>query len=198
MRRAQISPQASSDIAKLAQGTDRVQVALEALKESKLTPQQITELTALLQSAKKTKRTSRASKSQPENQTKAVDGQQAVEGKIAANRTQCDTRLDDWSFGRSRTDQVAYALKSQCRPASREQNKAYVESLIRKANAETLSKAGAIDLQRYRQKGVRDATGGIFLDEASGTVFEFFIFSDRDNRPGPGMLLVKAPANSKK
>jgi hypothetical protein len=54
MAGAQISRGADLDIAKLAQGADRAQVALEALKESTLTAEQVEQLKALLKSVSPT------------------------------------------------------------------------------------------------------------------------------------------------
>jgi hypothetical protein len=90
MEPVQITPKASQDIvklaqgaqdlAKLAQGVDRAQVALEALQESELTPKQVQKLEALL---KKVSAPS-ATTSPAVSEIKPVDGHQVSEKEQAA------------------------------------------------------------------------------------------------------------------
>lgn len=108
-------PKAIQDIAKLAQGVNRAEVALDALKESELTPKQVQQLEALL---KKVSAPS-ATKSPAVGEIKTIDNHQAVVGQITVNGQQLDTLLSEGSFNKSRSDQHEYAAKLDCRMATR-------------------------------------------------------------------------------
>ena len=75
-------PKAIQDIAKLAQGVNRAEVALEALKESELTPKQVQKLEALL---KKVSAPS-ATTSPAVGEIKTIDNHQAVVGQITVEQ----------------------------------------------------------------------------------------------------------------
>ena len=187
----QITPQASQDIAKLARGVNRAEVALEALKESELTPKQVQQLEALL---KKVSAPS-ATTSPAGSEIRSVDGHQAVVGKITVNGQQLDTLLSEGSFNKSLEDQIAYAAKLGYRMATREEHVAYVKDLLAKEENNTINEAEKNALKTYRERYVRDAQGG--LDVYGRRVFDGDNgWRDGDN-PNNGALFVRASAESK-
>jgi len=98
MEPVQITPKASQDITKLAQGVDIAQVALDALKESKLTPNQVKQLEALLKTVSPTEGAASATTSAAGGRIETVDGHQAVVGQITVEGRQLDTLLSEGSF----------------------------------------------------------------------------------------------------
>jgi hypothetical protein len=174
-------PKAIQDIAKLAQGVTRAEVALEALKESQLTPKQVQQLEALL-------------KKVAVAELKSVDGHQAVVGKITVNGQQLDTLLSEGSFNKSRSDQHEYAAKLDCRMATRAENRAYVDSLLAKEEDKSINAAEANALETYRDRYVRDDQGGLVVDGRRGGVVDFWL--DYVS-PRYGALFVRASAESK-
>ena len=132
MEPVQITPKASLDIAKLALGADRAQVALDALRESNLSPAQVKQLEALLKMVSPTEGAASATKSPAVSEIKLVDGHQAVVGKITVNGQQLDTLLSEGSFNKSRWGEHKYAAELDCRMATRAENRAYVDSLLAK------------------------------------------------------------------
>jgi len=139
----QITPQAIQDIAKLAQGVDRTQVALEALKDCHLTLAQVQQLEALLKTASPTEGAASATKSEAVAELKSVDGHQAVVGKITVKGQQLDTLLSEGSFNKTRPDQHEYAAKLDYRMATRAENRAYVDSLLVKEEDKSITEAEA-------------------------------------------------------
>jgi hypothetical protein len=99
MEPVQTSSKSSTDIATLEQGTNRAQVALDVLKESTLTPDQLKQLEALLRSASPTEGAPSATQSQAGGRFELVDGHQAVVGRITVNGQQLDTLLSEGSSG---------------------------------------------------------------------------------------------------
>ena len=191
MEPVQITPKASSDIAKLAQGVDRAEVALEALNESELTPKQVQKLEALLR--KVSARTATTSPAVSEN--KSVDGHEAVVGQITVNGQQLDTLLSEGSFNKSREDQIAYARKLGYRRATREEHVAYVKDLLAKEDNNTINEAEKNALKTYRERYVRDTQGGLVVD---GRCVRGRGYHWRGNvYPGYGALFVRASAESK-
>ena len=191
MEPVQITPKASSDIAKLAQGVDRAEVALEALKESELTPKQVQQLEALL---KKVSAPS-ATTSPAGSEIRSVDGHQAVVGKITVNGQQLDTLLSEGSFNRSRSSQREYAVKLGYRMATREEHVAYVEDLLAKEDNNTINEAEKNALKTYRERYVRDTEGGLVVD--GRRVRDFDAYWHDIDFPNRGALFVRASAESK-
>ena len=191
MEPVQITPKASSDIAKLAQGVNRAEVALEALKESELTPKQVQQLEGLL---KKVSAPS-ATTSPAVAELRSVDGHQAVVGKITVNGQQLDTLLSEGSFNKSIEDQIAYAAKLGYRMATREEHVAYVKDLLAKEKNNTINEAEKNALKTYRERYVRDTEGGLDVDgrRVRGNVFIW----DDDGYRTFGALFVRASAESK-
>ena len=186
----QITPKASQDIAKLAQGVDRVEVALETLKESELTPKRVQQLEALL---KKVSAPS-ATTSPAVGEIKTIDNHQAVVGQITVKGQQLDTLLTEGSFNKTREDQIAYAQRLGYRLATRAENRAYVRSLLAKEKDKSINAAEANALKTYRDRYVRDTKGGLHV--VGRRVYDYGRWVGRDN-PGRGALFVRASAESK-
>jgi hypothetical protein len=187
----QITPKASQDIAKLAQGLDRAEVALAALKDSELTLKQVQQLEALL---KKVSAPS-ATTSPAVGEIKTIDNNQAVVGQITVNGQQLDTLLSEGSFNKSRSDLDEYAAKLNYRMATRAENQAYVDSLLAKEADKSINAAEANALKTYRDRYVRDDQGGLDVDgrRVDVDVFDWLDFA----APGLGALFVRASAESK-
>ena len=184
-------PKAIQDIAKLAQGVNRAEVALDALKESELTPKQVQQLEALL---KKVSAPS-ATKSPAVGEIKTIDYYQAVVGQITVNGQQLDTLLSEGSFDKSRSDQYKYAAKLDCRMATRAENRAYVDSLLAKEEDTSINAAEAKALKTYRSRYVRDDQSGLDVDSR-----RVYVNDGRWNDcdiPDNGALFVRASAESK-
>jgi hypothetical protein len=192
MEPVQITPKASSDIAKLAQGVNRAEVALEALKESELTPKQVQQLEAL------PKRVSvpSATTSPAVGEIKTIDNHQAVVGQITVNGQQLDTLLSEGSFNKLRSDQHKYAEELGYRMATRAENRAYVDSLLAKEEDKSINAAEANALKTYRERYLRDDQGGLSVD---GRRVDGFAYSwrARGAAPSRGALFVRASAESK-
>ena len=186
------TPKGIQDIGKLEQGVNRAQLALEALKDSQLTPAQVKELEALL---KKVSAPS-ATTSPAVSEIKSVDGHQAVVGKITVNGQQLDTLLSEGSFNKSRPDQHKYAADLDCRMATRAENRAYVDSLLAKEEDTSINAAEANALKTYRNRYVRDDRGGLVVDGRRVRDNYHFLWSD-DGVPSRGALFVRASAESK-
>ncbi len=176
-------PKAIQDIAKLAQGVTRAEVALEALKESELTPKQVQQLEALLKRA-----TAVA-------ELKSVDGHQAVVDKITVNGQQLDTLLSEGSFNKSLSFQHMYAAELGYRMATRAENLAYVDSLLAKEEDKSINAAEADALKTYRDSWVRDAQGGLGVD--GRRVCDSDLCWYDNGLPNIGALFVRASAESK-
>ena len=187
----QITKKAIEDIAKLAQGVNRAEVALEALKESELTPKQVQKLEALL---KKVSAPS-ATTSPAFGEIKTIDNHQAVVGQITVNGQQLDTLLSEGSSNKSRSDQEKYAAELDCRMATRAENRAYVDSLLAKEDDKSINADEADALKTYRERFVRDDKGGLAVvgRYVDGDVRYWFA---HDN-PNCGALFVRASAESK-
>ena len=184
-------PKAIQDIAKLAQGLDRAEVALDALKESELTPKQVQQLEALL---KKVSAPS-ATTSPAVGEIKTIDNHQAVVGQITVNGQQLDTLLSEGSFNKSRSDQHKYAAELDCRMATRAENRAYVDSLLAKEEDTSINAAEAKALKTYRSRYVRDDQSGLDVDSR-----RVYVNDGRWNDcdiPDNGALFVRASAESK-
>lgn len=191
----QITPKASQDIVKLVQGVDRVEVALEALTESALTPQQVKQLEALLEKVSPTDGAASATKSEAVAEMMLVDGCKAVVGKIIVNGQQLDTLLSEGSFNKQQADQIAYARSLGYRFATREENRAYVDDLLAKEDNGTISDPEKNALHTYKYRYVRDAIGGLVVDDrrVRGTSNDWVVYGD----PRSGALFVRASAESK-
>jgi hypothetical protein len=191
MEPVQITPKASSDIAKLAQGVNRAEVALEALKESELTPKQVQQLEALLKKV----RAPSATTSPAVGEIKTIDNHQAVVGQITVNGQQLDTLLSEGSFNKIQSDQHKYAEELGYRMATRAENRAYVDSLLAKEEDKSINAAEANALKTYRERYLRDDQGGLDVDGrrvfVSGYVWHV------DANPYDGALFVRASAESK-
>jgi hypothetical protein len=192
MEPVQITPKASSDIAKLAQGVNRAEVALEALKESQLTPKQVQQLEALLKKVS----VPSATTSPAVGEIRTIDNHQAVVGQITVNGKQLDTLLSKGSFNKLRSDQHKYAEELGYRMATRAENRAYVDSLLAKEEDKSINAAEANALKTYRDRLVRDEGGGLAVDGRR--------VDDRDDSWGGllrlssgGALFVRASAESK-
>ena len=198
-------PKAIQDIAKLAQGVNRAEVALDALKESELTPKQVQQLEALL---KKVSAPS-ATKSPAVGEIKTIDYYQAVVGQITVNGQQLDTLLSEGSFDKTRSDQEKYAAKLDCRMATRAENRAYVDSLLAKEEDTSINVAEANALKTYRDRYVRDDEGGLVVDgryvrddlgglDVDGRRVLVGVFNSNGvDFPYGGALFVRASAESK-
>ena len=184
-------PKAIQDIAKLAQGVNRAEVALDALKESELTPKQVQQLEALL---KKVSAPS-ATTSPAVGEIKTIDNHQAVVGQITVNGQQLDTLLSEGSFDKSRSDQHKYAGELGYRMATRAENRAYVDSLLAKEEDTSINAAEAKALKTYRDRWVRDDQGG--LDVGGRRVHGFGHHWHGHDDPSSGALFVRASAESK-
>jgi hypothetical protein len=191
MEPVQITPKASSDIAKLAQGVNRAEVALEALKESELTPKQVQQLEAL---PKKVSVPS-ATTSPAVGEIKTIDNHQAVVGQITVNGQQLDTLLSEGSFNKLRSDQHKYAEELGYRMATRAENRAYVDSLLAKEEDKSINAAEANALKTYRERYLRDDQGGLDVD--GRRVYDFADFWFGRGYPYYGALFVRASAESK-
>jgi len=191
MEPVQITPKASQDIAKLAQGATRAEVALEALNESELTPKQVQQLEALLKKV----RTPSATTSPAVGEIKTIDNHQAVVGQITVNGQQFDTLLSEGSFNKSRSDQHKYAAELDCRMATRAENRAYVDSLLAKEEDKSINAAEANALKTYRDRYVRDDQGGLDVDgrrvDGNGSYWHDY------DAPPRGALFVRASGESK-
>ena len=191
MEPVQITPKASSDIAKLAQGVNRAEVALEALKESQLTPKQVQQLEALLKKVS----VPSATTSPAVGEIRTIDNHQAVVGQITVNGQQLDTLLSEGSFKKLRSDQLKYAEELGYRMATRAENRAYVDSLLAKEEDKSINAAEANALKTYRDRYVRDDQGGLDVDGRR-------VSDDGDRwndggNPIDGALFVRASAESK-
>jgi len=195
MEPMQITPKASSDIAKLAQGVDRAQVALEALKDSQLTPAQVKQLAALLKTVSPTEGAASTTKSEAVAELKSVDGHQAVVGKITVNGQQLDTLLSEGSFNKSQSSQREYAVKLGYRMATREEHVAYVEDVLAKEDNNTINEAEKNALKTYRERYVRDTHGGLVVDGRRVLGHDDVWYAD--GNPRVGALFVRASAESK-
>jgi hypothetical protein len=192
MAPVQITPKASSDIAKLALGVDRTEVALDALADSELTPRQVQQLEELLN---KVSAPSATTTSPAVSEIKRVDDHQAVVGKISVNGQQLDTLLSEGSFNKSRPDQCKYAAELDYRMATRAENRAYAESLLAKEEDKSINAAEANALKTYRDRYVRDDQGGLVV--AGRRVRDLDSFWYDDDLPRHGALFVRASAESK-
>ncbi len=192
MAPVQITPKASSDIAKLALGVDRTEVALDALADSELTPRQVQPLEELLN---KVSAPSATTTSPAVSEIKRVDDHQAVVGKISVNGQQLDTLLSEGSFNKSRLDQRKYAAELDYRMATRAENRAYAESLLAKEEDKSINAAEANALKTYRDRYVRDDQGGLDVD--GRRVFDNAFSWHVDADPNDGALFVRASAESK-
>ena len=190
MEPVQITPQATEDIAKLAQGVDRAQVALAALKDSQLTPAQVKQLEALLK-----KVAARSATTSPAvGEIKTIDNHQAVVGQITVNGQQLDTLLSEGSFNKSRSGQHQYAAELGYRMATRAEHLAYVEDLLAKEGNKTINDAENNALKTYRERYVRDNEGGLAV---AGRRVRYNCFWDDRASPRHGALFVRASAESK-
>ena len=192
MAPVQITPKASSDIAKLALGVDRTEVALDALADSELTPRQVQQLEELLN---KVSAPSATTTSPAVSEIKRVDDHQAVVGKISVNGQQLDTLLSEGSFNKSRSGQHEYAAKLGYRMATRAEHRAYVEDLLAKEGNKTSNEAENNALKTYRDRYVRDTEGGLDVvgRRVRGSYHSWRVFDD----PLDGALFVRASAESK-
>jgi hypothetical protein len=201
MEPVQITPKASQDIAKLAQGAQdlaklaqgatRAEVALEALNESELTPKQVQQLEALLKKVS----VPSATTSPAVGEIKTIDNHQAVVGQITVNGQQLDTLLSEGAFNKSRSDQHKYAAELDCRMATRAENRAYVDSLLAKEEDKSINAAEANALKTYRDGYVRDDQGGLGVGGrrvcVNGYCWFAYVY------PNGGALFVRASAESK-
>jgi hypothetical protein len=157
MQSVQVSPKATSDIATLSLGVDRTDVALQALKDSQLTPKQGEQLSELLKSVSPTAGTHSAAGGRFER----IDGHEAVVGQILVKGRHVETLLCDGALGLRRADQIAYAEKLGYRLATREENVAYAHRLLGKEVAGSINEAESYALATYRRGNVRDTTQSI-------------------------------------
>jgi hypothetical protein len=187
-----ISPKASSDILKLQQGADRIEVALDALQESLLTPQQFERLKTLLKTASQ-RGIKPPSSSNAAQEYKPLPRHGVIEGKVSVDGQHLDTFLARATFGKSRDEQKAYAAKFGYRLATRKENRAFVESLLSKESDGTISAAEKRSLKMYYTEALRDAQGALFVDERNRIRVEQ---TDNSGHSYVGALLVKSSAES--
>jgi len=187
----QIRPEARSDIAKLEKGVNRVDVALNALKESGLTTKQVQQLEALLKRVSAPSATTSRSFSKIMN----IRGHEAVVGQISVKGQQLDTLLTEGAFNKNRGDQIAYAKSLGYRMATREEHLAYVKDLLVKEENETINDAEKNALETYQRRYVRDIAGGLVVDGRRVRGYDDSWY-DSDN-PNDGALFVRASAESK-
>jgi len=193
MEPVQITPKASQDIAKLAQGVYRAQVALEALRESKLSPAQVKQLEALLKTVSPTEGAASATTSQAVGEIKTIDNHQAVVGQITVNGRQLDTLLSEGSFNKSRSDQHKYAEELGYRMATRKENQAYLVSLLAKEEDKSINAAEASALKTYRDRYVRDDQGGLVV-RGRRVYNNDYLCGHVSDLPFYGALFVRASA----
>jgi hypothetical protein len=195
MEPVQISPQASSDIAKLTQGVDRTQVALEALKGANLNGKQIEQLKDLLKRVGPPVDAASATIVQAGDRLETIDGHNAVVGQRSVKGQQLDTLLTEGSFLKTQSDQIAYAEKLGYRLATREEHLAYVNSLLGKESDGSINAAESNALETYRKKYVRDIQGVIDLYGRRVSTSESF-WNDFDH-PKLGAFFVRSTSESK-
>lgn len=149
----------------------------------------------LLQALAGTEAAPSATTSPAVSEIKSVDGHQAVVGQISVKGQQLDTLLSEGSFNKSRSDQHEYAAKLDCRMATREENRAYVEGLLAKEGNDTINNAEKNALKTYRERYVRDTTGGLGVD--GRRVYDYVGRWLVNAYPFFGALFVCASAESK-
>ena len=159
----QITPQASQDIAKLEGGVDKVKVALDALRESNLSPNQKQQLEAILKQVSPTDGAASATKSEVVVEFKIVGYHQAMVGKMTRNGQQLDTLLSEGSFNKTRAAQIAYAGSLGYKLATCEEHLAYVEGLLAKEGHGTINDPEKNALNTYRTRYVRHTDGGLLV-----------------------------------
>jgi hypothetical protein len=158
----------SSDIAKLEQGVDRVNLALEALTNSKLTADKLNQLGALLQRAA------------------LLKSDYAIAGQVSLDGERFDTLLSKSSFSTTHFNEIGVEQKDGYRLATRAEQLAYVDRLIGREldGSATVAELNALGV--YRERVVRDNRGGIGVEGQSIVTYGWL----RDGRHG-GELLVR-------
>jgi len=121
-----------------------------------VTPEKRTEAQASLMNAAAEKPTTKAG-----DRFEIMDNHVAVVGKISVRGTRLDTLLSEGSFNKTRADQIAYAETLGYRLATREEHRAYVESLIAKEKDSSINLAESNALETYRKRFVWDNEGGL-------------------------------------
>ena len=149
----------------------------------------------LLQALTGTEAAPSATTSPAVGEIKTIDNHQAVVGQITVNGQQLDTLLSEGSFNKSRSDQVEYAAKLDCRMATRAENRAYVDSLLAKEEDKSINAAEANALKTYIDRYVRDDQGG--LDVVGRRVHDDAYRWPGNVYPRDGALFVRASAESK-
>ena len=184
----------SSDAAELTEGATRAQVAIDVLKDSQLTTDQVKQLQALLSSVSQGGAAS-ATKSEAVGRIETVDGHQAVAIHITVNGQQLDTLLSAGSFNKTLVEQTAYAERLGYRMASREEHRAYLESLLAKEANKSINEAEAKALGTYTGRVRRDTQGGLDVVGRSAHVPAYFWGGY--GYPALGALFVRASAEAK-
>lgn len=114
---------------------------------------------------------------------------------MTVNGQQFETLLSEGSFNLSRDNQRAYAESLGYRYATREEHRAYVDSLLAKEEAGTINKAEKNALETYRTRYVWDDQGGLAVVRRRVTADECYWRDDR--YPNVGALFVRFSAESK-
>jgi len=173
MEPAQVTQKAVADIGKLASGMDRAEVALDALRDSVLTPKQVEQLQALLKQVSQTQAAPSAAQSPTAGRIETVDGHQAVVGKIAVNGQQLETLLTDGPsvplFLLSTREEIRahedclpeYAARLGYRMATRAETQAYVDSLVTKLEDKSINSAECKAFNTLGAERVRDDEGWV-------------------------------------
>ena len=199
------TPEPNQDLGKLAEGVDRVEVALAALKESNLSAAQVQQLEDLLKKLKDLLKkvvpaegAASVTTSPAVSKIKFVDGHQAVVGiipvvgEITVNGQRLDTLLSGGSFN-TLSQQHTDASKLGYWMATREEHCAYVKDLFAKEDNNTINDAEKCALRTYGLRFVRDAEGGLLVvgRDVVGYSFNFDEFNDN------WTLFVRTSAESK-
>jgi len=211
MEPVQITPKASQDIAKLAQGVYRAQVALEALRESNLSPDQVKQLEALLKTVSPTGGAASATTSAAGGRiaTQSHTGsrfeayrwgpvaESFVFGRMTVNGREMDTLLSEGSLPDSKTkpEMVASFMRKGYRLATREEHAAYVNNLLGKEADGSINSAERVALRTCRTRARRDtqAEFGAFRGRVGDP--EFFL--DVEVSPDFGALFVRVSAEGR-
>jgi hypothetical protein len=171
MNSTAIDPEAAVEVAKSAAGIlpEEGKAAVLEHLVSDMTPEALKALSRVakqkfLQALGGTEAAPSATTSPAVSEIKSVDGHQAVVGKMTVQGQQLDTLLSEGSIYKSREDQIAYAKRLGYRMATREENRAYVDSLLAKEQDNSINAAEAKALKTYRDRYVRDTKGGLDVD----------------------------------
>jgi len=202
MTSAAINTKAAVEVAKSAAGLlpqEGKTVVLDHLV-SDMTPEALKALAPearekLLEALLGTKATPSSTQSQAVSEIKSIGRHQAVVGQISVKGQQLETLLSEGSFDKSERAERAYAKKLGYRMATRGESRAYVEGLLAKEGNGTINDAEKNALNTYRERDVRDTSGGLHVlgrrVRVAGSYWSI------DVLPHTGALLVRASTAQK-